>query len=153
MVDPLPLNPAEEALWRAFGRVLAVLPRLLDGDLQSSAGISGPDYVALSSLADIRPHGLRISELADRLGLSPSRTSRLADGLVRRGEIIREQDARDARSHVLTITETGVRRVRAAWPHHVASVREHVLDRIDAADRPAVTRALRALLDNPRLTA
>jgi DNA-binding MarR family transcriptional regulator len=150
VVDPLPLSPAEADLWHAFGRVLGVLPRLLDGELQTSAGISGTEYVALTSLADVRPAGLRISELADRLGLSPSRTSRLADGLVRRGEIVREQDARDARGHVLTITETGFRRAKAAWPHHVACVRRYVLDRIDVADRAAVTRALRAIVSATR---
>jgi DNA-binding MarR family transcriptional regulator len=145
--DTTPLSADEEDLWRAFARVLNVLPRLLDVRLQETANITAPEYVALASLADARPDGLRISELADRVGLSSSRVSRLAESLARRGEAQREHGAGDGRSTQLTITEAGLARVDAAWPHQVANVREYVLRHLDPADHAALTRALRAIAD------
>lgn len=144
---PRALSPAEEDLWRAFARVLNVLPRVIDVELQTKANITRPEYVALSNLGDARPDGLRISELANRVGLSASRVSRLADSLVRRGEVERHQDTDDARSYQLTITDAGLARIEAAWPHQVDSVRRNVLDHIDEADYEVLTKALRAVVD------
>jgi DNA-binding MarR family transcriptional regulator len=143
------LNASEEALWRAFAMVLNVLPRVLDGELQESAHISAPEYVALASLGDARPEGLRINELAGRVGLSPSRVSRLADSLVRRGEVHRDRSVEDGRGSRLRITEAGLARVEAAWPHQVASVRRHVLDHVAVEDHAALTRAFRSIMDRP----
>jgi DNA-binding MarR family transcriptional regulator len=144
-----PLTSAEEALWRSFARVLNVLPRLLDAELQASANISASEYVALASLADARPQGLRIGQLAEHVGLSPSRASRLADNLVRRGEVNRDRGSGDGRSQQLTISATGLARVEAAWPRQVASVRRHVLDHIDPQDYEALVRAFQAIMDRP----
>jgi DNA-binding MarR family transcriptional regulator len=144
---PRALTPAEEDLWRAFARILNVLPRVIDVELQTKANITAPEYVALSSLGDARPDGLRINELAARVGLSASRVSRLADSLVRRGEVDRHQSADDARSYQLTITDAGLTRIEAAWPHQVDSVRRNVLDHVDEADYAVLTRALRAIVD------
>jgi DNA-binding MarR family transcriptional regulator len=144
---PRALTPAEEDLWRAFARILNVLPRVIDVELQTRANITAPEYVALSSLGDARPDGLRINELAARVGLSASRVSRLADSLVRRGEVDRHQSADDARSYQLTITDAGLTRIEAAWPHQVDSVRRNVLDHIDEADYEVLTRTLRKIVD------
>lgn len=143
-----PLNASEEALWRAFARVLNVVPRVLDAELQDTANISAPEYVALASLADARPDGLRINELAGRVGLSPSRTSRLAEALARRGEVHRDRSIEDGRGSRVSITDAGVARVQAAWPHQVASVRRHVLDHVAAEDHDALTRAFRAIMEH-----
>ena len=147
METPRALTPAEEDLWRAFARILNVLPRVIDVELQTKANITAPEYVALSSLGDARPDGLRINELAARVGLSASRVSRLADSLVRRGEVDRHQSADDARSYQLTITDAGLTRIEAAWPHQVDSVRRNVLDHIDEADYAVLTRTLRKIVD------
>ncbi|MEO6088136.1 MAG: MarR family winged helix-turn-helix transcriptional regulator [Umezawaea sp.] len=147
MDTPRALTPAEEDLWRAFARILNVLPRVIDVELQTKAHITAPEYVALSSLGDARPEGLRINELAARVGLSASRVSRLADSLVRRGEVDRHQSADDARSYQLTITDAGLTRIEAAWPHQVDSVRRNVLDHIDEADYQVLTRTLRKIVD------
>ncbi|HEX6340814.1 MarR family winged helix-turn-helix transcriptional regulator [Umezawaea sp.] len=147
MDTPRALTPPEEDLWRAFARVLNVLPRVIDVELQTKANITAPEYVALSNLGDARPDGLRISELAARVGLSASRVSRLADSLVRRGEVDRHQDPDDARGHRLTITDAGLTRIEAAWPHQVDSVRRNVLDHVDEADYEVLTRTLRAIVE------
>ena len=147
MDAPRALTSAEEELWRAFARVLNVLPRVIDVELQTKANITAPEYVALSSLGDARPGGLRINELAARVGLSASRVSRLADSLVRRGEVARDQDVSDGRSYQLTITSVGLARIEAAWPHQVESVRRNVLDHVDEADYAVLIRALRAIVD------
>jgi DNA-binding MarR family transcriptional regulator len=103
--------------------------------------------VALVSLADAQPDGLRINELAGQVGLSPSRTSRLAETLARRGEVHRDRSAEDGRGSRVTITDAGLARVAAAWPHQVTSVRRHVLDYVAAEDHDALTRTFRAIMN------
>jgi DNA-binding MarR family transcriptional regulator len=146
---PSPLTATEEVFWRAFARVLLVLPRALERELQTKANISTSEYVALAHLADSRPDGLRIGELATRIGLSASRGSRLVDVLVDKGQASRGQGIEDGRSHQITITDAGLRRIEVAWPHHVMSVRRYVLDHLAEAgtDLGSLTCALRAILD------
>jgi DNA-binding MarR family transcriptional regulator len=140
-----PLDPAEDAMWRAFVHILNVMPRLLDTSLRAQANITAPEYVALSNLADSAPEGLRINALAGQVGLSPSRVSRLADSLVSRGDIERHQAPDDGRSQVLAITEAGLARLEKAWPHHLANVRRLILDHIEREDFDGLTRAFRAI--------
>jgi DNA-binding MarR family transcriptional regulator len=148
MTDAMkPLDPAEEAMWRPFVHILNVMPRMLDTCLRAQANITAPEYVALSALADSRPEGLRTNDLAGRVGLSPSRVSRLADTLMHRGDIERHQNPDDGRSQVLAITEAGLARIEKAWPHHLANVRRLILDHVDRDDFDALTRAFRAIAD------
>jgi DNA-binding MarR family transcriptional regulator len=147
MDDPVPLSSSEDALWRAFAQVLHVLPRTLDSSLKVQGHISSPEYAALANLADNRPDGLRVNELAALIGLSPSRASRLADSLATRGEVERRQGTDDGRSQRLTITERGAERVTSAWPSHLANVRRYVLDHIDPCDYESLIRAFRAIVE------
>lgn len=147
-----PIDPAEETMWRAFVHILNVVPRLLDTSLRAQANITAPEYVALSTLAESAPDGLRINALAAQVGLSPSRVSRLADSLVSRGDVERHQAPDDGRSQVLAITECGTARLEKAWPHHLANVRRLVLDHIERDDFDGLTRAFRAIaraIDSP----
>src|ERR1700747_1197213 len=48
--DPtLPLDPDEEAAWRALARAVIVVPRGLDADLNEGAGLNLAEYIALVS--------------------------------------------------------------------------------------------------------
>lgn len=149
MNDPSPLSGTEQAFWRVFARVLLALPRTLERELQAKANISTPEYVALAHLADSRPHGLRVGELATRIGLSASRASRLVDALVGKGQANRGHGIEDGRSHQITITDLGLHRIESAWPHHVTSVRRHLLDHLAEAgiDLSALTCAFSAILN------
>jgi DNA-binding MarR family transcriptional regulator len=147
MASSEPLHPAEEELCRVFALILQTLPRALGDELQRDASISSQEYAALANLADHRDEGLGVSQLATLVGLSQSRMSRLVDSLAARGDITRRQ-GEDARSQRLEITESGVARLAAAWPHRLASIRRHVINRLDAASVPLLTATFNAIVDD-----
>jgi DNA-binding MarR family transcriptional regulator len=149
MGTPPPLTDSEDEFWRALALVLHTLPRTLENDLQTEANISSPEYAALKGMASDGQDGLSINELAAIVGLSPSRTSRLADALVARGEAERRQGAMDRRSQLVSITEKGLNRLRMADPHYLASVRLRILDLIDSDDYVLLTQALRTIVEEP----
>jgi DNA-binding MarR family transcriptional regulator len=144
MASSEPLHPAEEELCRVFALMLQTLPRTLGDELQRDASISSPEYTALASLADHRDEGLGVTQLATLVGLSQSRMSRVVDSLAARGDITRCQ-GEDARSRRLEITEGGMARLAAAWPYRLASIRRHVINRLDAASVPLLTATFDAL--------
>ena len=53
------------------------------------------------------PETLTVGDLAERLGRSPSATSRLVDGLVTRGYLRRSEEVVDRRQRVLALTDEG----------------------------------------------
>src|SRR6266567_2762870 len=91
------LTPDEEALWRALMRIVLTLPRRLDGDLRS-AGLGASEYKVLMNLSEARNRTLRMAYLADAAGLSPSRTTRVVDGLESRGFVTKRTSSEDGRS-------------------------------------------------------
>lgn len=53
-----------------------------------------------------------------------------------------ERSPDDGRGWNAVLTETGLQRLRQTWPAHLAIMRRHVLDHLQAADLPALTAAL-----------
>ena len=99
-----PLDPAEEAAWRDLAKFFLTAPRLLDEDLQRGADISLSEYTTLMSLSEAPDHRLRITELANRVYLSGSRTTRLVDELAASGLIRKTRSPADARGINVTLT-------------------------------------------------
>ncbi len=126
-----PLDPTEEAAWRDLAKFFIIVPRLLDEDLQRGADISLSEYTTLMSLSEAPDHRLRMTELANRVYLSGSRTTRLADELAASGLIRKTRSPADARGVDVSLTATGLARLQAAYPVHLASVRDRVLDHVD----------------------
>lgn len=111
--------------WRGFLRAHSVVIRSLDAELSSERGLGVTSYEVLLILAWSPGRALRMSELADRVLLSPSGTSRLVDGLVGRGLVRRRRCPTDGRSYLAELTEDGLERLRDATPVHLRGVREH----------------------------
>lgn len=124
------LSEEEWVLWRSLGRLVHVLPRLVDEDLMRAAGMSGTEYAVLANLGGAHERRLRMAELADATALSASRITRVVDGLQSRGLVRRERYTADARGAVAVLTGEGLDRLRAARPHHEASARRRVLDHV-----------------------
>ncbi|WP_256105968.1 MarR family winged helix-turn-helix transcriptional regulator [Streptomyces sp. ODS05-4] len=140
-----PLSEEEEAAWRSLARLLTVLPRVLEVDLQKAARISMTEYAVLMSLSEAPDRQLGMSELAARAGVSPSRTSRIVDAFAEQGLITRSRSAGDGRSNVAALTDAGFARLRDAYPAHLASVRHRVVQHLDGVDLPALTAAFEAV--------
>ena len=83
------LDDLELRAWRSLLRAHARLLARLDAELQASKGMSVNDYGVLVQLSEEEGGSMRMSELAERLLLSPSGLTRRLDGLVRAGLVER----------------------------------------------------------------
>ena len=137
-----PLSATEERVWRAVARLIVALPRTLDEDLQSGAGVSLTHYIVMMSLSEAPGRRLRMSDLAARAALSPSRMSRIVQSLQARGLVSRSVSGEDARTGIATLTDLGLETLSEAWPTHLASVRSILLDQIDSADLRSIAAVI-----------
>jgi DNA-binding MarR family transcriptional regulator len=64
------------------------------------------------------------------LQLSPSGLTRRLDGLVQAGWVAREPSDEDRRVMLAVLTDAGREMLTRVAPHHVASVRHHLIDRL-----------------------
>jgi len=133
MAELVPLSPEEEVLWRAMIRVMVTLPRALDYDLLHSTGLALHEYAVLLNLSEVEGREMRMTELANAVALSPSRISRMVDDLKARGLVTKSRSADDGRGNVAKLTDKGFARLESAYPDHLASVRNRVLDHLSPA--------------------
>lgn len=144
------LDPDENELWRAYLDATRLLFRDLDKQLTRDAGIPFADYEILVLLAEAPDRRLRMSALADASSTSRSGITRAVTRLEQSGRVRRADCESDRRGAWAELTDTGAADLAAAGPGHVAAVRGALLDRIDPADIPALTRAFRAVRDRTR---
>ena len=150
MADVNPLTPKEERAWRAFARSLITVPRALDADLLRATGMSMGEYFVLMNLSEAPDRSLRMSDIANRGGLSPSRISRLVNDLVAEGLVERARTEADGRVQMAVLTDAGLARLKAAYPAHLASVRRNVMDHLGDLDLDALARAATAFAPDCR---
>jgi DNA-binding MarR family transcriptional regulator len=141
-VADLQLNDDEELVWRSLMRLVFTLRPALDEDLQRSCGLSSTEYSVLMHLSESPDRQLRMSDLADRTSLSPSRISRVIDEMARVGLVERRPGPGDGRNTFAALTRTGLSTLRRAWPHHLRSVRKRAFDHL----APEETRILGPIL-------
>jgi DNA-binding MarR family transcriptional regulator len=146
--DLTPLDAMEESAWRALARFFVAAPRLLDEDLQRGAHMSLSAYSILLNLSEAPGQTLRITELANRVYLSGSRTTRLVDELIADRLVTKQRNAADGRGFDVTLTEEGLAALQRAYPVHLRSVRTRVLDHVDRSTLPYFSRAMTAIADS-----
>ena len=131
------LNGAEMAAWRAYIEIVGDLSAALEKDLVAQ-GLTVGDYQVLVYLSEADEGALRMCDLAHMLQLSPSGLTRRLDGLVKSGHVTRAPSTEDGRVMMAVLTDDGHALLESAAPHHVASVRRHVFDHLDAAQVDAM---------------
>jgi DNA-binding MarR family transcriptional regulator len=141
VADP-PLNDDEELVWRNLMRLVFTLRPALGEDLQRACGLSSTEYSVLMHLSESPQRQLRMSDLADRTSLSPSRISRVIDVMSQAGLVKRNAGSGDGRNMFAALTKAGQTRLRKAWPHHLRSVRKRAFDHLT----PEETRTLGPIL-------
>ena len=140
-----PLSGDEEAVMRALGRLLMVLPRVLDADLERDQRMSLSEYSALRHLSEKPDRRMRMSELAAACDMSLSGMTRLAGKLESLGFLERVRCTKDARGLEAVLTDAGLARLERAWPAHLASVRRHIFDHLDGIDLVRLAAAIDAM--------
>ncbi len=143
------LTPADLTAWRTFLRAHATVVRRLEAELVAEHDLPLASYDVLVQLSEATDRRLRMTELADRVLLSRSGLTRLADRLEREGLIERKACPSDARGTLAVLTPAGLARLRAAWPTHRRGVAEHVTGRLSAAELVQLSELLDKLLDEP----
>lgn len=108
-------------------------------ELTRDTGLSMPDYLVLSTLSESAGHRRRLTDLAVRMQWSPSRLSHHVTRMEQRGLVTRADCTEDLRAAYVVLTDVGWDTLRAAAPGHAASVREHLIDLLDAEDVAALT--------------
>ena len=139
------LDEEEMAAWRALLTAHRRLVHRLDSELQASQELSVADYGVLVELSEAEEGRMRMSELAERLGLSPSGLTRRLDSMVRGGLVERRSCPTDRRGTFAVLTPEGRTRLAQAAPDHVAHVRHHFVERLSRPQLRALADALHAL--------
>ena len=143
----VPLTGAEEEVMRAFGRLIVVLPRALDADLQRDQRISLSEYTVLRILSEAPERRMRMSDLATACDMSLSGMTRLAGKHESLGYLRRVPCDDDARGLHAVLTDAGLARLQQAWPAHLASARRRIFDHLGGIDLCTLARALSSMAD------
>jgi DNA-binding MarR family transcriptional regulator len=126
------LTTDEMTAWRTYIETYSDLIAAIERDLATEHGLTLGDYQVLVYLSEAPDRSMRMCDLADRLQLSPSGLTRRLDGLVKAGFVTREPSIDDRRVMLATLTPAGFAALERAAPDHVASVRRHIFDHLDA---------------------
>jgi DNA-binding MarR family transcriptional regulator len=131
--------------WQAFLHAHHDVVEALDAELREEHGLSMGEYDVLLRLARAPEHSLRMSELAERVMLSPSGLTRLVDRLVEDGLVKRERFEGDARVMLARLTERGRRKLLHAARTHLRGIRNHFTGRLSPAQLRNVASALETI--------
>jgi DNA-binding MarR family transcriptional regulator len=142
---PIPLSGEEEAVMRALGRLMLVLPRGLNADLEREQRMTASEYSVLRNLSESHCGMMRMSELAQACDMSLSGMTRLAAKLEAHGHVKRIKCENDARGWNAVLTDSGLARLREAWPSHLESVRRRIFDHLGDLDLGTLAKALDAI--------
>src|SRR6266536_1040848 len=131
------LTETELRAWQALLHAHHHVTRKLDAELRQEHGLSFGDYDVLLRLARAPEGCLRMTDLADRVLLSPSGLTRVV--------VRRERFEGDARVMLAGLTDDGRRLLRRAARTHLRGIREHFTGRLGEPQLRYVASALEAV--------
>lgn len=146
----LPFSDDELAAWHGMLTLYSRIMRDLDRGLIESHGISVREFDVLITLFNAPDYRLRMSDLADRIMLTPSGLSRLVDRLERERLVKRQVDKVDARSVHTVLTDAGLARLDEARATHNSVIRSHYTDRLSQAELHDVGSLWQRVLSHDR---
>ena len=126
------LTPDEDRAWRAWLAMNERLRAQVARDLLVDSGLSDADYMVLVHLSEAEAERMRMNDLAARLNWSKSRLSHQLARMQARGLVDRAECPSDARGAFAVLGPAGRAEIEGAAPRHVASVRRHLIDVLDA---------------------
>jgi DNA-binding MarR family transcriptional regulator len=131
----------ERSAWIGLAAVMTRLPSVLDSELKAATGLSQFEYLVLARLSEMPDRTLQLKNLAMLANGSLSRLSHVLSRLESRGWLRRCPLPDDGRLTVAVLTDDGWAKVVASAPHHLGSVRAHVMDLLS----PTQIRQLRSI--------
>jgi DNA-binding MarR family transcriptional regulator len=139
------LTETELRAWQALLHAHHDVTDRLDADLREQHGLTFSEYDVLLRLARAPDRSLRMSDLSERVLLSPSGLTRLVDRLVDDGLVTRDTSQEDARVTLARLTDRGRERLRRAARTHLQGIRQHFTGRLSEARLRNVASALETI--------
>jgi DNA-binding MarR family transcriptional regulator len=140
------LTELQMRAWRAFLTAHANVIGQLTHELRADQDLALTWYDVLIQLSEAGGR-LRMHELAERLVISRSATTRFVDRLERNGLIRREACPTDRRGLFVVLTEEGRDRLRRAAPGHLDGVKRHFADHLDDAELEVLAASLERIAE------
>jgi DNA-binding MarR family transcriptional regulator len=128
------LSEEEERIWFGLMETYDSLLRALDARMLAEHNMPLSAFEALMHITHAEEGSISISELADRVRLSPSQVSRIAIDLERRGLVERQRSAIDSRSTEVAITEAGRAQLQQAAPAYLSTIRARIFEGLSERD-------------------
>jgi DNA-binding MarR family transcriptional regulator len=139
------LTDTEMRAWQALLHAHHDVIELLDRELQEEHGLTLAEYDVLLRLARAPDRALRMSDVAERVLMSPSGVSRLVDRLEARRLVRRRSGEEDGRVALASLTEEGLEEIRRASRTHLRGIREHFTSQLSEAQLRNVASGLEAV--------
>jgi DNA-binding MarR family transcriptional regulator len=137
-----------------IGRLLAELHRDFSARIRQQIAEAGHRDVTQAHLKLLRSlplEGARLTELAQRLGITPQSAGARVDELVACGYLERKADPSDGRATVIRFSSRG-RRMLAQAPGLVADIERLYAERLGSARFDAMKASLAALIEALEIT-
>lgn len=131
--------------WQALLHAHQQVVRTLDRELREEHDLPLAAYDVLLRLVRAPSKALRMTDLAERVMLSPSGLTRLVDRLVAKGLVQREPDPGDARVALASLTGEGMKLLRRAARTHLRGIRDHFTGRLSEAQLRNVASGLESI--------
>jgi MarR family 2-MHQ and catechol resistance regulon transcriptional repressor len=137
--------PASVALWSALVAAHAALDRTVERD-PGRCAVIGPDVLGVLLPLATSPNGrLRLGDLAERAGLTPSGLTRRIEALVADGLIVRAHCDSDRRGIWAAITPKALAALPGALEHHAEVLERSIRRSLASEDVARLTELLEAL--------
>lgn len=142
------LHGAHADAWTGLQRTHRDLTRRLEVTLEQRHELSLSALEVLGRLGALDGRHQRLARLAEDIGLSLSRVSRIVDALERRGLVERRPCPDDARATEAWLTDDGLELARQAQATHLADVQRHFLDHLSPDELRTLGAVFARLADN-----
>jgi DNA-binding MarR family transcriptional regulator len=139
------LSGTELRAWQALLHAHQQVTRTLDAELRAEHGLSLNAYDVLLRLGRAPGRRLRMTDLAERVMMSPSGLTRIVDRMVESGLVRRDRAETDARVMLAGLTDEGRRVLRRAARTHLRGIREHFTGRLTQRQLVDVASALETI--------
>src|SRR3954453_16287700 len=146
--EPRWLDGREQRLWQGYLHLNQDLFAVLERQLARESGLSGADYRVLHPLSEAPGGLLRARDLGSEIGWDRSRLSHHLSRMEKRGLVVREECAEDARGLMVRLTKFGRRATEDAAPAHAEAVRRYFFDQLSKDEIETMAVMFDRVLDN-----
>jgi DNA-binding MarR family transcriptional regulator len=145
------VSEKDDESWLIFGLILNFISADI-GMTKVELGDKPPfpvKFIRAMMLLAHESESITVSRLAEGLGVSMPRASRIADDLVREGMLIRDRSEQDRRELQLTLTPKARKFTSLIWQQRRSAI-HRTLNQFDAGELLAVKKFFTALTDSYR---